>query len=300
MTQGGRFERFRDRFLTPWWSRYIVVPLLAAAPGALVAFWFKYHDHDAADYFLKGSEALAVFLCAGWAGVISAAKSALNDVAAFTVNELKTSRDQLVRLLGHVRVIVGAKSQRFHEALVDIDNEPNAGRLFLRITQPATQIKRIVESVHAFYVAGNSTPDERVMVSFMRWDAGRGHLVFLHYFPEADPPGIADSQFRDSSTVAGRAHQERHLVVCEDVANDARFMKVPGSIESGSMFAYPIQDPLLETAKFVLNVFSTRVGRFKEVDIGAIGVVMEVFGDRLLLENRLLQIRSRVEARGDI
>lgn len=294
MKKGGRFERFRDRFLTPWWSRYLVVPIMAGLPGGLVALHFGLHVDDPGPFWLRGYEPWAILGAAIWAGAISMFKSALNDVAAFTVNELKRSRDELVRLMGHVRVIVGFKSQRFADA---IRTGADPSEMFLTITQPELQIARIVESIYAFYVSGNSEPDERVMVSLMRWNSAKNHLDFERYFPEADPPTIPADRFRDSSTAAGRAYHERCLIVCDDVSRDPRFLHV-GPSTSGSMFAYPVEDPLLQRVVFVINVFSTRSGRFQEVDSDAIGVVMEVFADRLLLEDRLLQLRQRALAVG--
>ena len=98
MKKGGRFERFRDRFLTPWWSRYIVMPAFAALPGAIAALWYGINKDNQQHYYLKDLGPWVIFGAAVWAGIFSAIKSGLNDVAAFTVTELVRSRDGSMKL----------------------------------------------------------------------------------------------------------------------------------------------------------------------------------------------------------
>ena len=131
------------------------------------------------------------------------------------------------------------------------------------------------------------------MVSLMRWNDGGGHLEFIDYFPDADPPRSPATGFRDSHTIAGSAYFGRDLVVCEDVMKDPRFQAFSHR-EDGSLFSYPIVDDLKGRVVLVVNVFSTRVRRFRRSDKDAINIPMEVFADRLILENRLAELRGCV------
>ena len=51
--KGGRLQKFNDKVLVPWWSRYLVLPGLAAAPGTFAVFWFGEHTADQ-QFWLKG------------------------------------------------------------------------------------------------------------------------------------------------------------------------------------------------------------------------------------------------------
>jgi hypothetical protein len=284
-----RFQRFRDTFLTPWWARFFVIPAIEGGPTALAGLWFaweKSHTH------LFGFPPAAVFFAAGgWQFLCGAGRSALNDYAGVFVGRLVKEKDTLIRLIGRVRLIVGVKSTRFHEGATTV-SLVDAAKVFLTITQPELQIKEIVRHTRDFF-AGDGEPNERIRVSLMEWDDVRKHLVFLAWYPDAEPPRALPQAFRDTTTVAGKAYLTSDLVISEDMANDPNYAKL-GDREGGSMFSYPICDDFLNQVALVVNVVSNKVRRFRSANKESLELPMQVFADRLLLENRLRKIKLRV------
>jgi hypothetical protein len=293
MKQDGKFQRFRDKWLTPRWFRYIVVPGLAGGPAALAGLWFAVHNGVRADYLLKGDSPWVFFATAAWAGFISILKSYLNDLAAQTIDSLKKAQEELTHLLGWVRIVVGSKSRRFHESLLAVTDSTTSGDAFLAITRPELQIKQLVQAIHGFFTISINPTKERVKVSLMRMNSGERHLEFADWFPDADHPRSAPENFNDARTIAGFAFFNRQIVISEDVWNDVRYQRL-GDLEGGSMFAFPIIDDIVGQPVFVVNVVSTRIGRFKASDEASIRIAMDVFAERIVLENRLVQLRERV------
>lgn len=295
MKKKSRFNRFRDGFLTPWWSRYLLLPALGGGPGAWAAYWFASGD---AQTTLWGYHAPAILLAAAvWGGLISAVKSGLDNTAAYSVRELLKARDELLRLVGYVRGIVAVKSERFHNGVSQLRDPIDAGVAFRTITQPDVQMRAIMDGVQRFFVDASDDPiEERVRVLLMRWDEATGCMApFSIYFPQAEPPRVSHGAFCDNTTVAGLARVENRFVIVEDVSTDARFRKFTnGRTTSGSMFAYPVYDDLTRKVVLVINVVSSVPKRFKEADRDALEIPMQVFADRLLLENRLLVLKARV------
>src|SRR5207247_2570088 len=102
--------------------------------------------------------------------------------------------------------------------------------------------------------------------------------------------------FRDMTTIAGRSYLTNDIVISEDIANDPNYAKL-GDREGGSMFAYPIYDDFRKEVALVVNVVSNKVRRFRIAERESLELPMQVFADRLLLENRLRKIKlSVVEA----
>lgn len=297
MKKDGVFQRFRDRCLTPWWSRYLLVPAIAALPAAVAAVWFGVHKDKLEPYCLKGQEPWVYFGASIWAGGMSAVKSALNDVSARAVSELVRDRESLLRLIGHVRMIVGFKSRRFHDALQKPNGPRTPESAFLEITHPDWQTNKIVQAIYSFFSAESRPSQERVAVSLMRWNDMASHLEFVEFFPDADHPRAAPQYFCDNSTVAGRAYFTNELVICENVETNPQFRALPNR-ECGSMFSYPVEDLADHKVIFIVNVISTKIGRFREAGRESILIPMEVFSDRLILEDRLYRIRRRVSEEG--
>jgi hypothetical protein len=291
------FYRFRDGFLTPWWSRYLIVPGLGSGPGVWASYWFA-----AGNTTLYGYHAPVILLATAiWAGLISAVKSGLDNTAAYSVRQLLKARNELSYLVGLVRGIVAVKSRRFFERGRELRDPVSATEAFMTITQPELQMREIMRGVHNFFTDQSDDPVvERVRVLLMRWDERAGCMeAFNIYFPEAEPPRVPAGAFCDNSTVAGLANEKNDFVIVEDIATDGKFRKFPrGRTIAGSMIAYPVYDDLHRKVVTVINVVSNVPKRFKETERDALEIPMQVFAERLLLENRLLELKERV-ARGN-
>jgi hypothetical protein len=209
------------------------------------------------------------------------------------VTKLVRERNQLLRLIGYVRVIVGAKSRRFSETAGNLSDPIDAGAAFLTITQPNFQIREIIRAIHDFFSA-EALVGENIKVSLMEWNKSEGHLDFIAYFPDSHAPRAAPQAFRDASTIAGRAYLNDDIVISEDLLGETRYQRL-GNNEAGSMFAYPVDDDRTRKVALIVNVVSNRVRRFRVKDREALQIPMQVFAERLLLEYRLRTLRQRVE-----
>jgi hypothetical protein len=280
--------------LVPWWSRYILVPLISAAPGAFGVIWFGIHKNAESAYWLQGQEPWVLGAAALWAAVLSGAKSWANDLAQYTVTELKASRDELTVLLGIVRSVVTAKSRRFHEALAVVGADPHDGQVFRTITQPQDQIRKLVGAIYNYF-RETAKEGEQIKVSLMEWEPTKDHMIFVDYFPDGDAPKTPENVFSDTTSAAGRALMDKRVVAIGNTKSDERYLKLHPQSKSfeGSMFAYPVEDDLAHQVIYVVNVISNRPGRFSEPDDPSITIPMEVFADRLVLENRLVRLKRR-------
>jgi hypothetical protein len=295
MGKGGRLQKFNDKVLVPWWSRYLVLPGLAAAPGTFAVFWFGEHTADQ-QFWLKGKGPAVILISAVWAGIVTAFKGYAEDRSKVRIDDVVRGRDDLVRLIGWVRRIVESKSRRFHDAQRDLQTNIDPATIFRTITRPDAQIKKIVEAIHGFFSHDVAADEERLKVSLMRWNTEKQHLYVYDWFPDASRPRSSPENFKDNRTIAGLAYFGKDTIVSEDVQKDPRYAKLADR-DDGSMFAYPVCDDISGRTVFVVNLFSTKIGRFKSADKPKLSVPMEVFGERLALEFRLLEMIERLDGK---
>jgi hypothetical protein len=291
MKRGGALERFRDRFLVPWWSRYFVIPAIESAPAAFATLWFGLGKTT-----LHGYSAPWVFFAAAlWAGAASAGRSALSEYAAFSVSQLVNERNRLLRLLGFVRAVVTFKSRRFHDHAEAVgQSSADAGQVFRAITQPEAQIREILRATHDFFKA-EAEVHETIHVSIMEWDEQGQHLRFMNYYPDGDAPRAPETAFHDATTLAGQAYFHNRVVICENLHEDPNYQPL-GDQDEGSMLSYPVYDDRRHKVVLVVNVRSDKIRRFRQRDQEALTLYMQVFGDRLLLEYRLMHLKKRSDA----
>jgi hypothetical protein len=284
----------QDNVLGRWWAKYFLFPAIETAPAAVVALWVALGNKT---FWAKGDfkgydTAWLILVAAALGGIVGGIRGALTHKGQQLVAKLVAERENLLRLIGHVRVIVNAKSVRFHDTL---QRNPNMRPedAFLTITQPQEQIKEIVRNAHDYFFHSPEvhTP-ETGSVCLMKWDDAGRHLVFDACFPYDTGPRTSATEFGDSSTLAGRAFFDRDMAISSDLRNDSRYKQLSDA-RDGSMFAYPVWDDFTHRVEFVINVVSSRIGRFEEADREALKIPMRVFGERLLLENRLLELRRR-------
>lgn len=284
------------KWLTARLFRYIFMPVAAGLPAALAAFWFHYHDGSTEEYWLRDYQ-VWVFAAVGvWGFTLSVLKSYLNDIGQATIETLIRGQEELAHLFNFVRIVVGAKSRRFYDALAKLPEDPDPGKTFFTITRPDLQIRQLVQSVHGFYGIDVHPTEEQINVSLMRWN-GVG-LEVIEWFPDGKAPRIDPQQFSDAQSLAGLAYQTRQLVVSENVETDSRYKRL-NATDQGSMFSYPVIDDLLNQVIFVVNVVSTKPGRFGDTERShrSIRTAMDIFAERMVLENRLATIKERVLAK---
>lgn len=279
--------------------KYVLVPLVQNGPLAVTALWIALgHPRFWADpkgKFDGYNSAWLVLFATALGGLISAGHSTLTDQRTETISGLLAEQRQLLRLVGYVRVIVTAKSRRFAEALKRLPPRIEPGTAFLTITRPDEQIKEIVRNAYDYFRNSVETqPDEAIAVSLMCWNDNERHLDFMECFPHESRPKTSPTEFGDTSTIAGRAFHGREMVISSDISIDSRYKRLSDQ-PNGSMFSYPIWDEFTLKVAGVINVVSSEVQRFQEEDRGALDIPMRVFGERLLLELRLVELRGRTE-----
>jgi hypothetical protein len=279
-------------WLTARWFRYLAIPIAAGLPSGVAALWFALHQNATTPYLLKGHQPLVFAATAAWAGGFSMLKSYLDDIARNAIETLRLAQEELMHLLGFVRIVVGSKSRRFHESLSSLPSTFGPAETFLAITRPDLQIKQLVQAIHGYFTIRVNPNNERVKISLMKWNDQKGHLEYVEWYPDVDHPRSKEEHFTDASTVAGLAYFNEQLVILENVWSDARYKRLEDT-EAGSMFAYPVVDDRRDKPVFIANVFSTRIGRFTVADAPAIRITMDVFAERLILENRLAEIKEK-------
>jgi len=271
--------------------RYVALPIIVALPGALVALWIAIAPKPPSEATARSAVyAWSVFGAAIWAVLGTGFKSWAEQASTQEISKLQEAKDEAWKLIALIRLVVGYKSRRFHEAVADLSVDSPPGEIFTRITQPDAQIKQIVEAIHQFFE--RTEAHEQITVTLMEWDEAKKHLVFCEHFPDADRPSAVESHFGDSHTVAGKAYFDNELAISDDVEADPLYRTI-GKARSGSMFAFPVFDQFENRVIFVVNVFSTKVKRFLKDNAESIRVVMAVFEDRLILENQLLRLKTR-------
>ncbi len=290
----------KKKWLTARWFRFIVMPIAAGLPSGVAALWFALHEGVKTGYSLRDYQPEIFALTGAWALLLSITKSYLTDFAKATIEtlentieDLKRGQEELVHLFNFVRMVVGAKSRRFFEALQNLPNEPNPGETFFQITRPDLQIKQLIESIHGFYRINANPTEERIRVSLMRPDGGA--LIFTQWFPDGDTPRSLRERF-DGTTLAGLAFLTRQIVISENLETDDRYRHFDARRDQGSMFSYPLIDAQLGEVIYVANVTSTKIGRFTDTakQREKIGSTMEIFAERIILENRLALIKQRI------
>ncbi len=295
MTSTGLRAWLQDTILGRWWARYFVFPAIEAAPAVLVALWLGLgHQKFWAQGKFEGyNSAWLVLGAAILGGIVSGVRAAVSEPGQQLISKLVAERENLLRLLGHVRVIVNAKSRRFQDSLGSLGARVDPGQAFLTITQPHEQIKEIVRNAYDyFFHAPEITATEADGICLMKWNDSGRHLDFEVCFPAEATPRTSATEFGDNSTIAGRAFFDRDMVISPDIKNDPRYKRLSDP-RDGSMFAYPVEDHFTHRVEFVICVVSSKIRRFQEEDREALKIPMRVFGERLLLENRLVELRRR-------
>jgi hypothetical protein len=272
----------------------VAIPALAGLPAGLAALWFGAHQDPKASYLLNGYQPW-VFAGAGvWGVGFSMLKSYLDDIAKDAIRTLQTAQEDLANLLESVRLVVGAKSARFFETLKGLSKTSDPATTFFSITRPDLQIKQLISALRNFFqIKADPNSVLRVKLSLMKPDGI--DLVITDWAPEADVPLSRHKRF-DGNTLAGKAFHTKKLLISENVAEDERYHHFEGTKDRGSMFAYPVIDSLLDSVIYVINVTVAQQGQFKDTptDRKKIETVMEIYAERIVLENRLAEIKKQV------
>jgi hypothetical protein len=181
------------------------------------------------------------------------------------------------------------------------------------LTKVDSVFQRTVSEIFHFF---NRDGDVRVTLMVPAGD----HLAFTNFFssahdeaPRAKGNASIEAQFVRNQTVAGIAWAQRRLIIVEDVGKEIEKLRKgefsvfrildPGQYNDiGSMFSYPIEDrdeTPNDPVVFIINVDSTKPGRFAVDDHARIGHVMKDFGDRLIVQFRLRLLSRLVDDRGE-
>jgi hypothetical protein len=282
------------RWLTARWFRYIAIPVAAGGPTGFAVLWFASHQGQKLPYFLKDNQPWVLAGTGAWAVVVSIGKSYLDDIAKDAIKSLEIAQEDLAHLLSSVRIVVGSKSKRFYEALKSLKKPIDASKTFFEITKPDLQIKELIGGVRDYYqIKVDPNSGDRVRVSLMKPEGA--DLVITDWAPDADVPSSRNERFRNN-TVAGLAFHSRQLVVSEDIAADTRYHHFFAKNDAGSMFAYPVIDNLMDRVVYVINVVTSKSEAFKNTpaDTQKIEKVMEIYAERIVLENRLAEIKAQI------
>jgi hypothetical protein len=286
--------------LTARWFRFGAIPIAAGLPTLAGAWWFGIHQNQTPPYPYQVYQPLVMAVAGLWVIGLAVLKSYLDDIAKDAIKTLEMTQQDLAHLLQSVRLVVGAKSRRFYDALNSAARAPDPGKTFLEITRPDIQIKQLIGAVRDYYQIKIDPPaGQRVKLSLMKPDGS--DLVITDWETAADVPNSRYERFRDN-TLAGKAFHSRQLVISENVAEDDRYRHFTSRKDQGSMFAYPVVDNLMDRVVYVINVTTSKIGQFKDspTERQKIESAMEIYAERIVLENRLAEIKERIAQRGGV
>lgn len=293
-----------DNFLRLWWVKYLLMPGIEAAPTTIAALYVGLgHTTFWASPKSPGyNSAWLVLAASAGGGVLAAIRSAVSEKGRQRVSSLKKEIRRLFRLIGQVRNIVTVKSVNIQktirnlDALKTVQNPVDVKLIFQALIQPDEQIKEIVNALHNYFSADTDPSVETVRVSVMKWNDQRNHLEFTAHFPYDRRPRSPDINFSDGNTIAGRAYFNRELVICENIRTDSRYKRLQEPDEDGSLLSYPVYDTETQKVALVINVSSAKPRRFRDTpeERRVLAIPLQIFAERLLLENRLLEVKAKV------
>jgi adenosylhomocysteinase len=187
------------------------MPAFSGLPAGTAALWFAIHQGQSDPYFLKGYQPWVFAGTAAWAGGLSMLKSYFDEIAKDAIKTLETAQQDLAHLLQSVRLVVGAKSKRFFDALKGLAQTADPGKTFLEITRPDLQIKQLISAVRDYFqIKVDPNSGERVRLSLMKPDGL--DLVITDWATDADVPTSRHRRF-DGNTLAGKAFHTKQLLI---------------------------------------------------------------------------------------
>ena len=174
---------------------------------------------------------------------------------------------------------------------------PDPEKTFFEITRPDLQIKQLIGAVRDYFqLKVDPNSGHRVKLSLMKPDSA--DLIITDWAPDADAPNSLNERFR-GNTLAGRAFYTRELIISENIAEDDRYHHFGAKKDQGSMFAYPVVDNLLDRVVYLINVTTSQLEKFKDTpkERDKIQKAMEIYAERIVLENRLDELKTKILAR---
>jgi hypothetical protein len=214
----------------------------------------------------------------------------------------------LSTVLAILRRIVGAKAERFSNALRRFENEPEKAKakaIFQTITKPNDQLQVIVAGIYQFFEATRpahfAIADLNVRVALARM--GSQHVESIDvFFPSGQQPRSKISELQREECGFSRAKAAGKIIVVEDfvaeqktsrnscyVVTDQRRMD-----EEGSMICYPVIDRGANNVSYVISVCAAKAKYFKRSESEYYGEILEHFAQRIFLEHCLKSLKSYI------
>jgi hypothetical protein len=207
-------------------------------------------------------------------------------------------------LLKSLDNIVGSKEQRFSRYLMELraaESSSNISHTFNAITQPAIQLKEIVQGIYAAMHAliQLESPGEKftLKVNLAEMNNGLIEKIPFHYPSNHSirtPERILN---KPNSTIRISASSKSITIIesiKEELTKDSpRFHPDPARIgEDGSLICYPIFYEKLNSVIFVVSIYSDQPFYFKNRFKSSYLELLRPFELRMKLEFSLLAIRE--------
>jgi hypothetical protein len=270
------------------WLRYISIISLYSFPAVAAAGWFGLHRSASERYFLQGRAPYVFFALGVWSVLLSTITWYLTTLSSRRIDLLNRTQKELLQLLGFLRIVEGAKARTLREYVVRPSDSMDLGHGLFEITRPDLQIRELVKAVRDYFSITAEPIDDSVWVRLIRvTDDDRMLLEYEAFAPDSERGVSAEENVKDAPTMASAAFHNQKMIISPGSDTDASTKDSNGF---GSMFAYPVVDDLTRKIIFVFVVISSRTGRFSYAAEGSTKIVMEVFAQRLVLEDRLSQI----------
>lgn len=284
-----------------WPLKYIVLPalffgipslVLASLSDGVAAQAFVDIGVDI-DFLRKHSSMaylLSIATLGAYAIVPRVAAANLDSRPAITLRKAVTPIECFER-------IVQFKANRFGSECKDVlikTPSMDDGAVFSRITKPDQQIIYIVEVIHAFL----QTFDQNAEFKVRLIEVGPKDQ-FIGWYTHAPGSSFPSTQVPDLNSresLAMNSLRAGELKVVEDISKELKKASrtyVKTSHESGSALCYPVKHAELGSVPFVLAVWTSKAGFFKNKEKSIYNWMLYKFAQRIALEYTLLRLKER-------
>jgi hypothetical protein len=274
-----------------WW-RYIIVPLIVAAPPVFIGS----SDNSAPiKAFFDGHENLKM-ICLFWPLILVLLNFMSHKLREFT----PIAFNEVVTILELIDDIMGAKMERFGENAVKALEVPTpAEEIFRRITQPESQIRLAARGLWYYFNLTRSSDQVKIRVALAIVEGKHINSFFCH-IPDNHGPRSSVKSLQSDCSGFSRAISGRKMIVISDILKEGQ--KKSGNFvvtdpsradEDGSMICYPIEHRHLGTVPYVLSICASEKNYFKNADKEKYEFIISKFVERMVLEHSLKILREK-------
>ena len=211
----------------------------------------------------------------------------------------------LFNIIDHV---VGKKSERFADALEEIQNKrnkPQANEIFNKITQPKIQIDELVSGIWQFFEGSKETIDKDTKIRVALAEMGIIHIEqFLCFYPSNEGPRSSEQSLKNDESCFSKAKKRRKMIIVNDIRAEAKkekgkkcFIVTSAEFENedGSLICYPVVIRKTKEVPYVISICASKKNFFKKNEKERYELILSRFSQRIALEYCLKTIKNKAK-----